>query len=106
AGNRTLGSLYDLIPAANLSVPWTAKVFRGIGEWNEARILVRGSHVEHWLNGFKVVEYERGTPMYRALVAYSKYRVWPGFGELPAGHILLQDHGNTVSFRSIRIREF
>lgn len=106
AGNRTLGSLYDLIPATNLSVPGTNKVFRGIGEWNEARILVQGDHVEHWLNGFKVVEYERRTPMYRALVAYSKYRVWPNFGELPAGHILLQDHGNRVSFHSIKIREF
>lgn len=105
-GNRTLGSLYDLIPAANLSVPSRGKEFRGVGNWNQARILVRGNHIEHWLNGFKVVEYERNTPMYRALVAYSKYKVWPDFGELPQGHILLQDHGNRVSFRSIKIREF
>jgi len=105
-GNRTLGSLYDLIPAHNLSVPSRNKVFRGIGEWNQALILVRGNHVEHWLNGFLVVEYERRTPMYRALVAYSKYRVWPGFGEADAGHILLQDHGDDVFFRSIKIREF
>ena len=104
-GNRTLGSLYDLIPASNLSVPSRDKVFRGIGEWNQARILVQGNHVEHWLNGFKVVEYERNTPMYRALVAYSKYKVWPGFGEAEAGHILLQDHGDEVHYRSIKIRE-
>ncbi len=106
AGNRTLASLYDLIPARNLSVPGRGKVFRGVGEWNRARIVARGNHVEHWLNGFKMVAYERSTPMYRALVAYSKYKVWPGFGELPAGHILLQDHGNRVSFRSIKVREF
>lgn len=105
-GNRTLASLYDLIPAENLSVPGRNKPFRGVGEWNQARLIVKGNHIEHWLNGFKVLEYERNTPMYRALVAYSKYKDWPDFGELPRGHILLQDHGNRVSFRSIKIREF
>jgi len=105
-GNRTLASLYDLIPAENLSVPGRGKPFRGPGQWNQARIVVRGNHIEHWLNGFKMVEYERNTPMFRALVAYSKYKVWPNFGELPEGHILLQDHGNEVSFRSIKIREW
>lgn len=105
-GNRTLASLYDLIPAGNLSVPGRNKPFRGVGEWNQARLIVKGNHIEHWLNGFKVLEYERNTPMYRALVAYSKYKDWPDFGELPRGHILLQDHGNRVSFRSIKIREF
>jgi len=105
-GNRTVGSLYDLIPASDLSVPGTGKDFRGVNEWNQVRLLVKGNHIEHWLNGFKVVEYERNTPIYRALVAYSKYKDWPSFGELPEGHILLQDHGNRVSFRSIKIREF
>ena len=104
-GNRTLGSLYDLIPAENLSVPSRGREFRGVGEWNQARIVVQGNHVEHWLNGFKVIEYERNTPMFRALVAYSKYKIWPHFGDWPQGHILLQDHGNEVSFRSIKIRE-
>lgn len=103
-GNRTLASLYDLIPAENLSNPSASKLFRGIGKWNQARLVVKGNHIEHWLNGFKVISYERNTPMYRALVAYSKYKVWPGFGELPEGHILLQDHGDLVSFRSIKIR--
>jgi hypothetical protein len=96
-GNRRLAGLYDLIPAANVR-------FNGVGEWNQARIVVRGAHVEHWLNGFKTVEYERGTMMWRALVAHSKYSVWPKFGEAPTGHILLQDHGNEVSFRSLKIR--
>ena len=106
AGNRQLASLYDLIPASNLSVPSRTKDFRGVGKWNQARIVVQGNHVEHWLNGFKMVEFERRTPMFRSLVAYSKYKVWPGFGEWTKGHILLQEHGNEVWFRSIKVREF
>jgi hypothetical protein len=97
-GNRKLAGLYDLIPPQGVR-------FNGVGEWNRARIVVRGRYVEHWLNGFKTVEYERGTQMWRALVDHSKYTIWPKFGEAPKGHILLQDHGNRVSFRSIKIRE-
>src|SRR5512142_3112935 len=97
-GNRKQAGLYDLIP------PQTVR-FNGVGEWNRAEIVVRGSHVEHWLNGFKTVEYERGTQMWRALVDQSKYTVWPKFGEAETGRILLQDHGNRVSFRSIKIRQ-
>lgn len=104
--NRTLGSLYDLITATNLSIPGRNKTFNGVGNWNRARIVAKGNKVEHWLNGYKVVEYERGTPMWRGLVAYSKYKDWPAFGELPQGHILLQDHGNEVHFRNIKVREF
>jgi hypothetical protein len=96
-GNRRLAGLYDLIPPVNVR-------FNGVGEWNRARILAKGRHVEHWLNGFKTVEYERATQMWRALVSHSKYVAWPAFGEAPHGHILLQDHGNRVSFRSIKIR--
>jgi hypothetical protein len=104
-GNRTIGSLYDLIAATNLSeANRTDKRVNPPGEWNRARIVVRGRHVEHWLNDVKVVEFERGTQMFRALVAYSKYRDWPGFGEYASGPILLQDHGDLVSFRSIKIR--
>src|SRR5258708_2892059 len=97
-GNRTMGSLYDLIPAA------ANKIVKPIGEWNTARIVVRGAHVEHWLNGMKVVEYTRFTPEFRKLVAESKYKVWPQFGELKEGPILLQNHGDAVAFRNIKTR--
>jgi hypothetical protein len=98
-GNRTVASLYDLIAAPQ------DKTVHPVGEWNEARIVARGDHVEHWLNGEKVVEFERGSPEFRELVAGSKYKIWKDFGELAEGHILLQDHGNQVSFRNVKIRE-
>ena len=105
-GNRTIGSLYDLITAENLSIPGRGKQFKGVGNWNKARISVNGSLVEHWLNNEKVIEYDRSSQLFKALVAYSKYKNWPEFGQWPSGHILLQDHGDTVHYRSIKIREF
>ena len=105
-GNRTLGSLYDLIPAENLSVPGREKQFKGIDQWNQIRIISKKGQVSHWLNGEKVVEYDRYSPLFKALVAHSKYRIWPNFGMWEEGHILLQDHGNTVSYLSVKIREF
>lgn len=105
-GNRTLASLYDLIPASNLLDPaHPGKRINPPGEWNRAVIIVRGNHVEHWLNGFKMVEYERGSPAFRALVAQSKYAKAPGFGDVEQAPILLQDHGDKVDFRSIKLRE-
>jgi hypothetical protein len=107
-GNRTLGSLYDLIPANgryfNPDLP-VVKYVNGTGLWNRARIVVNGSKVEHYLNGCKIVEFERGTQEWRALVAYSKYSEWPAFGENKEGHILLQDHGNEVAFCNAKILE-
>jgi len=93
------GGLYDII------APGSAKRLRPVGEWNSARIVVRGNHGEHWLNGAKVVEFDLGTPRLDSLLARSKYRPIPGFAERRRGHIVLQDHGDEVWFRSIKIRE-
>ncbi len=97
-GNRTLASLYDLMPASASKSP------NPVGEWNHARVVVRGSRVEHWLNGRLVLGCERGSPAFRDMVRLSKYKTIPGFGEWPDGHILLQDHGDDVSFRNIKLR--
>jgi Domain of Unknown Function (DUF1080) len=98
-GDRTIGSLYDLIPA-----PKDKKVLP-VGEWNHARIVSQGNHVEFWLNGEKTVEFERGSAAFREAVALSKFKNIPDFGEWPDGHILLQEHGSVVSFRNVKIRE-
>ena len=99
-GNRTLASLYDLIPADKASAPLDKY------GWNTAWVKVRGNHGEHWLNGVKVVEYERNNQMFNALVAYSKYRDWENFGNHAKGHILLQEHGDHVSYRNVMIKEY
>ena len=98
-GDRTLGSLYDLIPAP------ADKKAMPVGEWNHARIVSQGRHVEFWLNGEKTVEFERGSAAFRETVAQSKFKNIPNFGEWADGHILLQEHGSVVSFRNIKIRE-
>ncbi|MEM8765756.1 MAG: DUF1080 domain-containing protein, partial [Bacteroidota bacterium] len=97
-GSRTLASLYDLIQAN------PNKVANSVGEWNSAYILSKDNHVEHWLNGMKVLEYKRKSNGYRKLISESKYEKWPNFGESERGHILLQDHGDHVSFKNIKIR--
>ncbi|MDT0688934.1 DUF1080 domain-containing protein [Salegentibacter sp. F188] len=97
-GSRTLASLYDLIQAD------PEKPVNPVGEWNSGRIVSKDNHVEHWLNGMKVLEYERKSNDYRELVAESKYDQWPNFGEKDKGHILLQDHGDRVAFKNIKIK--
>lgn len=100
-GNRTLASLYDMIKADKQD-----RFVRPPGQWNTGRVVVfPNNHVEHYLNGVKVLAYDRGSPAFKELVAISKYKVWPNFGEAAKGHILLQDHGDAVNFRSIKIRE-
>ncbi len=97
-GSRTMASLYDLIAAD------PEKPVNPVGSWNHAHIISKDNHVEHWLNGMKVLEYERKSETYKKLVAESKYVEWPGFGEAEKGPILLQDHGDRVAFKNVKIR--
>lgn len=97
-GSRTVSSLYDLIQAD------VNKPINPIGEWNTAHIISKNNHIEHWLNNVKVLEYERKSDNYRKLVSESKYAKWTDFGELDKGEILLQDHGDLVSFKNVKIK--
>jgi len=91
------GAAYDLYPAP------PGHVHPG-GEWNTARLIVNGNHVEHWLNGVKLLEYELGSRDWDSKVAGSKFKPHPRFGKNSQGHIGLQDHGNVVAYRNIKIR--
>jgi hypothetical protein len=94
---HTAGSNYDLdAPSRNVTKP--------VGEWNEMRIVVNGPHVEHWMNGEKIVEYELWSPEWEAKVKASKFAKMPGYGRAKTGHIGLQDHGDPIAFRSIKVR--
>lgn len=91
------GAVYGLYPAPRGAV-------RPAGEWNTARLLVRGNHVEHWLNGVKTADYELHSADWSSRVAASKFKEWPAYGQGAEGLIGLQDHGNWVAYRNIRIR--
>jgi hypothetical protein len=97
--HRQTAALYDAIPAP------AGKPIKPAGEVNSGRIVVNGMHVEHWLNGTKVLEYELESPALKAAKAKSKFKDEAGWGTKLKGHILLQDHGDEVAFRNIRIRE-
>jgi hypothetical protein len=102
-GNRTLASLYDILPRAKLMT--NVGIAPKVDVWQHARIVSRADGtVEHWLNGVKVLEFRRGSDDYRTHVAASKFKATPAFGEASRGRILLQDHGDAVAFRSIKIR--
>jgi len=96
-GPHALADLYDILPAKSRKA-------NPPGKWNTVRIVARGNHVEHYLNGIKVLEYERGSERFRAAVTESKFKNREKFGEAKQGHILLQDHGGGISFRNIKIR--
>jgi hypothetical protein len=91
------GSVYGLYPAPE-------GVVRPAGQWNQARIVVKGDSVQHWLNGVLVAEYVLGSPDWAARVAKSKFAQWPGYGKAKKGYIALQDHGDWVAYRNIKIR--
>jgi len=97
-GDRRLGALYDLMPCD------PTKPVNPVGEWNQAHIISKGNHVEHWLNGRKILEYDRDSAAFRDAVAKSKFKDIPGFGEWADGHILLQEHGSVVSYRNVKLR--
>ena len=98
-GNRKTGSFYDMIPAA------ADKELKPTGEWNTAKIICKGKHIEHWLNGKKVLEFENGGPAFMEALKQSKFKsTVPVFGNVPKGHILLQYHLSEIWYRNIKIR--
>lgn len=98
-GNRKTGALYDILPAdAN-------KLYKPAGEWNTARIVVKGNHVAHWLNGLKIVDYQRDSEAFKVAILKSKFNTTPGFAAAVSSPILLQAHGDKVTFRKIKIKE-
>lgn len=114
----TVGHEYQMIDDAVVNDPYSScasfylvvppnkdKPMRPMGEWNQSRILVQGNHVEHWLNGMKVVEYECGSPAVMNQVPKTKFKRYPGFGEKVRGHILLTDHSDPCWYRNLKIRE-
>lgn len=97
-GNRVAGSLYDMLPP-------TKNVTKPAGQWNKIRLIIKGGKAEHYMNGTKIVEYPTAGPEWDKMVEDSKFKGWEGFGKYAKGHIALQDHGDKVWYRNIRIRE-
>jgi hypothetical protein len=97
-GDRTLGGVYDIMP------PSADKKSNALGEWNNMHIVVKGNHVEHWLNRKKILEYDRGGEMFKNMIAESKFKTTKGFAEAAKSPILLQEHGDIIYFRNIKIR--
>jgi hypothetical protein len=98
-GNRKTAALYDVFP------PDFNKPYKPAGEWNTARIVVRGDAVEHWLNGVKVLQYTRGSELFKEAIAKSKFKSVKGFAAAASSPILLQAHGDKIAFRNINIKE-
>ena len=97
-GKRVTASFYDVLKPSGAGP-------RPVGEFNHSRVLVKGKHVEHWLNGKKVLAYELESEELKTAIAGSKFKTTEGFGTKFKGHLLLQDHGDEISFRNIKIRE-
>lgn len=98
-GNRKLASLYDILPSS------TGDALKPVGEWSTARIVVEGDNVEHWLNGIMVLKYNTSSELYNTHLASSKFSSINNFGKQSKGHLLLQDHGDMVYFKNIKIRK-
>ncbi|MFC2124495.1 DUF1080 domain-containing protein [Bacteroidota bacterium] len=96
---HTMGALYELYP------PSETKKVLPLGEWNSSRVISNNNHVEHWLNGDKILEYERGSDDFKEKVSASKFRDAEGFGLFSEGHIMLQDHGGALQVRNMKIKE-
>ncbi len=97
-GNRKASALYDLM------APNDQKQLKPVGEFNQIRLVVKGNHIEHWLNGAKVLQFERGGAALKALIAQSNFKDKPAFGTFAKGHLLLQEHGDKVWYRNLKIR--
>lgn len=95
---RSAGSLYDLITPQN-------KKLKPVGEYNQARLVVSKGHVEHWLNGVKVVEYQIGSDALNQLINNSKFKENPKFAKSAEGHIMFQHHGQKIWLRNIKVRK-
>lgn len=96
---HTVGSVYEIYPASPDKRP------SPLGLWNTSEIVSKDNHVEHWLNGQKILEYDRGSSDFKGKIAESKFKDVKGYGTIPKGYLLLQDHGSVVNYRNIKVKE-